>query len=83
MNKEDMIKKIIMVILDQLNVNLTIEQVTEGSRLEDIGINSLNFIQVIVALEDEFDVEFDDEELEISKFLTIQDIYEELVTLMQ
>lgn len=78
-----MIEKIIMVILEQLNVNLTKEQVSESSKLEDIGVHSLNFVQVIVALEDEFNVEFDDNELEISRFHTVQDLYEELVTLIE
>jgi len=41
-----------------------------------IGIDSITFIKIVVALESEFDFEFDDEMLLITKFPTIKSIVE-------
>lgn len=42
--------------------------------LTDLGINSLLFVKIAVALENEFDIEFTDEDLDIQKFKTVGDI---------
>lgn len=44
------------------------------SNLIDIGFNSFLFIRLIVEIENEFDIEFDDEKLNIGAFLTINDL---------
>jgi len=41
-----------------------------------IGLDSITFIKTIVALESEFDFEFDDEMLLITKFPTIRSMVE-------
>jgi len=58
----------------------TVEEYVEGSPLDidlrDIGINSITFIKLIVALESEFDVEFDDAGLNIENFQTLRQFKE-------
>jgi len=39
-----------------------------------IGLNSISFIKVIVAIEMEFDIEIDDTSLDFSKFKTLQEM---------
>ncbi len=43
-------------------------------KLEDMGINSLLFIRVVVALEEMFDIEFDGESLNYENFKTVDDV---------
>jgi len=42
----------------------------------DLGINSLAFIKVVVGLENEFDIEFEDNALDSKSFTTIGSIAE-------
>lgn len=43
-------------------------------KLEEIGLSSIHFIKVIVALEVEFDIEFEDEEMVSLNYRTMSDI---------
>lgn len=57
---EDRIKQI---IVDNLNVK--VEQITpEAKFIEDLGADSLDTVELVMALEEEFDVTVEEEELE-------------------
>ena len=71
MNKKDIIKKVTDIIQKESKLELIIKI---DDNLSDIGINSLNFIKMIVRLEEAFDVEFPDEVLEYDKFNTISEV---------
>ena len=43
-------------------------------QLEFIGINSIDFVKIVVDLEEYFEFEFDDEDLDYKKFEYITDI---------
>ncbi|GCE15715.1 acyl carrier protein [Tengunoibacter tsumagoiensis] len=49
-------------------------QLNGETNLRELGIDSLLFIKFVVKLEVEFDVDFDDENMNIDAFSTIQDI---------
>lgn len=69
---EQRVKKI---IVDQLNVNE--EQVTsEASFLDDLGADSLDTVELIMAFEEEFSDEIDGEipESEAEKMQTVGDV---------
>ena len=44
------------------------------TKLEFIGINSIDFVKIVVDLEEYFEFEFDDEDLDYKKFEYITDI---------
>jgi acyl carrier protein len=67
MSVENKIKKI---IVDQLGVE-TDEVKNEASFLDDLGADSLDTVELVMAFEDEFGVEIPDEEAE--KIKTVQD----------
>ncbi|MEZ4754018.1 MAG: acyl carrier protein [Bdellovibrionota bacterium] len=65
---EDRIKAI---IVEQLGVSL--EEVTpEASFIEDLGADSLDIVELIMALEEEYDMEIPDEDAE--KIQSVNDV---------
>jgi len=67
MSIEDKVKKI---IVEKLSVDLE-EVVPEASFVDDLGADSLDLVELIMSMEEEFDIEIPDEEAE--KLLTVQD----------
>ncbi|MCD7847773.1 MAG: acyl carrier protein [Oscillospiraceae bacterium] len=54
--------KIAAIIADQLDMDLS--DITSESSFEDLGADSLDVVDVIMTLEDEFDMEIPDEAIE-------------------
>jgi len=50
------------------------EEITLQTKFNEISLDSLSFISLIVNLEKKFDIEFDDEELDIYDLETVQDL---------
>lgn len=50
------------------------EPISAETKLELLGVNSLSIVKFVVMLEDEFDIEFEDEQLKRGKFVTINDL---------
>jgi acyl carrier protein len=64
-------KKVEEIIVEQLGVNP--EQVTpQASFIEDLGADSLDIVELVMAFEEEFSVEVPDEEAE--KLHTVDDV---------
>lgn len=64
---EERVKRI---VAEQLNVNLT-EVRTDSSFVDDLGADSLDTVELVMALEEEFDAEIPDEDAE--RIITVQD----------
>ena len=63
-------QKVIDIIVEQLKVSP--EEVTlEASFIEDLGADSLDLVELIMAMEEEFGLEISDEDAE--KLQTVQD----------
>lgn len=72
MKKQDIIKKINKI----LGENVCEEEISEEKALkEDLGLDSLSLVAVIVCLEEEFNITFDDGDLDPSKLLKVMDLY--------
>ena len=68
-------QKIFEIIISNIETQ-ELDNLSYNSDLIDIGFDSIKFIETIVALEIEFDFEFDDERLLISKSPTIKSMIE-------
>jgi acyl carrier protein len=63
MEREDLLKKIKVIVSDKLSIGE--DQVTEdASFTEDLGADSLDTVELVMALEDEFDMDIPDEDAE-------------------
>ena len=67
MSVEDKVKKI---IAEKLSVDLN-EVVPEASFVDDLGADSLDLVELVMSMEEEFDVEIADEDAE--KMLSVKD----------
>ena len=66
-------EKVKNIILDQINVPE--DKITlDANFVDDLGADSLDLVEVVVALEDELDVTIEDEELQTIK--TVGDAYD-------
>ncbi len=61
-----MFEKVKAIIIDQLSITDE-DMITMDTTLEDLGADSLDMVEVIMAIEDEFDVQIKDEDLETLK----------------
>lgn len=71
------IEKIIEVLSATVD-GINFDEISYDQDLTTIGIDSIAFITIIVALEEKFDCEFPDEKLLISELNTANRIYEVL-----
>jgi acyl carrier protein len=63
MKKEEILSKVKAVVAEKLNVGE--DQVTEEAKfVEDLGADSLDQVELIMALEDEFELKIPEEEAE-------------------
>jgi acyl carrier protein len=63
-------KRVKEIIVEQLGVSEE-EVVPEASFIDDLGADSLDTVELVMALEEEFDIEIPDEDAE--KIHTVQD----------
>jgi acyl carrier protein len=67
MSVEEKVRKI---IAEKLSVDLE-EVVPEASFVDDLGADSLDLVELIMSMEEEFDTDISDEDAE--KIITVQD----------
>ncbi len=72
MSAEDRVKKL---IAEKLGVDIS-EVVPEAKFIDDLGADSLDLVELVMTMEDVFDIDIPDEEQE--KLVTVQDAMEYL-----
>ena len=70
MNEKDTFEQLKKLIIELLEVD-EVEVVPEASFVDDFGADSLDFIELITAVEDTFGIEIPDDDME--KLGTVQD----------
>ena len=64
------LEKLSTIITDQLNINDV--TITEDTTLEDLGADSLALVELVMSVEEEFEIQIEDEDME--KFKTVGDV---------
>jgi acyl carrier protein len=70
MANEEVVRRVKDLIAESLGVNPT-EVVSTASFIDDLGADSLDIVELVMAIEKEFNVEIPDEDAE--KITTVQD----------
>jgi acyl carrier protein len=71
MSQTDIFEKVKAIIIEQLSVEDKSKVIPQASFVDDLGADSLDTVELVMALEEEFDIEIPDEAAE--KILTVQD----------
>ena len=71
MSSEEVFEKVKAIIVEQLGVTETTVTM-EASFIDDLGADSLDIVELIMALEEEFDIEIPDADAE--KIVTVSDV---------
>ncbi len=70
----DVQERTLVIVKKQLQDTAQDTEIGLESDLSSIGLNSVIFIKIVVDLENEFDIEFANEDLEYGRFKNINDI---------
>ncbi|MCG1012869.1 acyl carrier protein [Tepidanaerobacter sp. GT38] len=71
MKNVEILDRVKQIIADQLSIDED-QIVPEASFIDDLGADSLDIVELIMAFEEEFDMEIPDEDAE--KIKTVQDV---------
>ena len=73
MNEQEIFEKVKAIVVEQLGVEE--EKVTkEATFVDDLAADSLDIVELVMQIEDDFDIEIDDSEAE--NIVTIADVVE-------
>ncbi len=68
--KQDTAKEVITIVTEKLNIENS--DSIKQSTLEELGADSLDMVEIIMRLEEQFDIEINDDEAE--KLKNLQDV---------
>ena len=71
MSSEEVFERVKKIIVEQLGVSETAVTM-EASFIDDLGADSLDIVELVMALEEEFDIEIPDVDAE--KVVTVEDV---------
>ena len=73
MNENEILEKLKNIIVDQLGVEN--EQVVPGANfIDDLGADSLDIVELVMAIEEEFDIQIEDADAE--NIVIVKDVIE-------
>ncbi len=78
-DRTETLQKIVQIVAQQLHIDTAV--ISEDSTLDSLGADSVDRVEIIMKLEEEFDIEIDDEQAE--KLKTIKDAVDYVYQLRQ
>ena len=63
--------KMTHIVKENSEIARQLEKLTLETNLKDLGIDSISFIKIVVAIETEYEIEFEDEQLDANEFTTL------------
>lgn len=76
-------EKVVEILKEVVNRTIPDNWLERGGQLQELSIDSLEYIKIVVGLENIFDVEFEDEALDLAKFTNVDDICEYITKLIK
>ena len=70
----DIEEKIRAIVSENMDIPIPAEKVALNKNIKEIGIHSIAFIRILVAIENELGLTFDDEGLNIDNYSTLKDL---------
>ena len=64
------------IIISYFQTYQTKKKIKEEDQLIDLGINSIDYIKIVLVLESEFGFEFDDEALDMNNISNVRLLYQ-------
>ena len=73
---EKLIDELKKIIAERLDVNIKQEEISEDAPLfeEGLGLDSIAIVEFITLIEEQFDFEFEEDELEMERFKDIRTV---------
>lgn len=76
-------EKVVEILKEVVNRTIPENWLERGGQLQELSIDSLEYIKIVVEFENIFDVEFEDEALDIVNFTNVDDICEYITKLIK
>lgn len=73
---DDILPDVIEVITNALNAGHRSNSIDADTRLDSLGLDSMNVMDVFLGLEERFDVTFEDDEIDLTSIETMGDFAE-------
>ncbi len=71
LSRADVVGQVRDIVVEALRAQKMANSIGEETYLENLGLDSLNIVDVFLGIEQKFGVEFDDEELDLSVLETV------------
>lgn len=68
---DDVAAKVKTIVAEALHAQKMVNQMTENTYLENLGLDSLNIVDILLGIETEFGITFDEDELDLAPLQTI------------
>ena len=74
MNREEVIIKLKEIIIKTMELSVELEQIKGENLVEEIGFNSVDALEILVWVENEFDIRFPDEDLSSGLLISLDNL---------
>ncbi len=72
---DDVEQRVLRLLVEQVRLDVSVEGLdTEASLVDDLGLDSVAILTLVSALEDEFGVELEDEEVTRERFASVASV---------